>query len=93
MRVWDTFILSEKPNLIRSNLRRGRPPYPWDGFHLELAGLLHRNALPEKKEAAIEYFRNWFDREHGIKASRSVIGEKLKPYYDRFIRESRQKIK
>jgi hypothetical protein len=87
IKVGDSFILGEKPDLVRPNLRRGRPPYNWDGFHLELAALLHRDELPEKKEAAIEYFRDWFDREHGIKVSRSVVGEKLKPYYDKFIRE------
>jgi hypothetical protein len=42
--------------------------------------------LPDKKEAAIEHFRDWFRREHGIPASRSVVGEKLKPYYDRFLK-------
>jgi hypothetical protein len=46
-----------------------------------------------KKEAAIEHFRSWFEREFGIKASRSVIGEKLKPYYDKFLRGSGQNIR
>jgi hypothetical protein len=48
--------------------------------------------MPRKKEAAIEYFRTWFDREHNIRVSRSVVGEKLKPYYDRFLKADGQKI-
>jgi hypothetical protein len=71
---------------IVKSLHRGRPAYPWDAFHLEVAALLGRNELPDKKEAAIEHFRDWFRREHGIPASRSVVGEKLKPYYDRFLK-------
>jgi hypothetical protein len=93
MRVGASFVLNGRPGVIRSSLRRGRPSYPWDAFHLEVAELLRRNELPDKKEAAIAYFRSWFDREHGIKASRSVVGEKLKPYYDRFLRNGGQKIR
>jgi hypothetical protein len=72
---------------------RGRPPFPWDPFHIEVATLLLRNELPEKKEAAIEYFQGWFLREHGIEVGRSVIGDKLKPYYDKFIKARGQKIR
>lgn len=92
-RLGDSFILPEKPSIVRFAQRRGRPPFPWSAFHLEVADLIRQNKLPEKKEAAIEHFRSWFDREHGIKASRSVVGEKLKPYYDRFLRGGGQKIR
>jgi hypothetical protein len=90
-RIGSTLVLSEKPPVARSRSRRGRPPYPWDAFHLEMADLLARGELPKKKEATIEHFQVWFLREHGVTASRSVIGEKLKPYYDRFIRNVGQK--
>jgi hypothetical protein len=90
-RVGDSFVLSDKGKARHASVHRGRPPYPWDAFHIEVASLLRRNELPEKKESAIEYFRSWFQREHGIRASRSVIGEKLKPYYDKFVRASGQK--
>jgi hypothetical protein len=93
LRIGDSFVLGERPGAVGSRVHRGRPPYPWDAFHLEVAVLLRRNELPAKKEAAIEHFRSWFDREHGIKVSRSVIGEKLKPYYDRFLRSGGQKIR
>jgi hypothetical protein len=79
-RVGDSYVLIERRGHARVTTRRGRPPYPWDAFHIEVAGLLRRDELPEKKEAAIEYFRSWFEREHAIRASRSVIGDKLKPY-------------
>ena len=90
-RVGETLILSETPRRARSRNYRGRPPYPWDGFHMEVADLLHRNSMPDKKEAAIEYFQSWFEREHGIRPSRAAVGEKLKPYFDKFIKSARQK--
>jgi hypothetical protein len=92
-RVGDSYVLTEKRGAARASTRRGRPPYPWDAFHIEVAGLLRRNELPEKKEAGIEHLRSWFEREHGIRASRSVIGDKLKPYYDKFMRVVGQKLR
>jgi hypothetical protein len=73
--------------------RVGRPElYPWDRFHLELADLAKRDVLPSKKEAAIEYFQKWFAEETGQSPpSRAAIGAKLTPYYDRFVRNGRQK--
>ena len=65
--------------------RRGRPPLPWDRFHLEVAALVKADALPRKKEAAIHQFAEWFQNELGISVGRSSIGEKLAPYYDRFV--------
>jgi hypothetical protein len=93
-RIGDSYVIREgkKPSVGRSSLPpRGRPPYPWDAFHLEVAALLLRNELPEKKEAAILHFQQWFLREHRIEASRSAVGEKLKPYYDRFMKSGGQK--
>jgi hypothetical protein len=66
--------------------RRGRPPLPWDQFHLEVAALTAAGALPRKKEAAIHHFVEWFREEFGVSASRSSIGQKLTPYYERFMR-------
>ena len=65
--------------------RRGRPPLPWDRFHLEVAALAKEDSLPRKKEAAIHQFAEWFRIELGISVSRSAIGQKLTPYYDRFV--------
>jgi hypothetical protein len=91
-RVGDSFVLSESSAAIRSPRRRGRPSYPWEAFYLEVTALCLNNSLPKKKEAAIEHLRNWFEREYGVKASRSVVGEKLKPYYDKFVKRGGQKI-
>jgi hypothetical protein len=91
-RIGETLVLSERPDRYRSNVRRGRPPYAWDSFHIEVADLLRRNEMPAKKEAAIEQFQAWFEREHGTRPSRAVVGEKLKPYFDKFIKSARQKI-
>ena len=62
---------------------RGRPPLPWQDFYVEVARLFRDGAMPEKKEAAIQHFQTWFETERGLKASRSAIGQKLKPFYDR----------
>jgi hypothetical protein len=91
-RVGETLILGDGLRPSQASIRRGRPPYPWDAFHLELAELLRREQVPTKKEAAIEYFQSWFEREHGVRPSRAAVGDKLKPYFDKFIKSSRQKI-
>ena len=66
--------------------RRGRPSLPWDQFHLEVAALAISNALPQKKEAAIQHFESWFKEKLGLQVGRSSISQKLTPYYDRFVR-------
>ena len=66
--------------------RRGRPPLPWDQFHLEVAALIAAGALPRKKEAAIHHFVEWFREEFGMSASRSSVGQKLTPDDERFVR-------
>lgn len=62
--------------------RRGRKPYPWGPFHVEVTKLYLAGGMPGKKEAAIEHFRNWFKEARGLDVSRSSIGEKLKLYFD-----------
>jgi hypothetical protein len=91
-RVGETLVVVDATKSPLAKTKRGRPPYPWDSFHLEVAALLRSNALPDKKEAAIQYFQSWFLKELGIRPSRAAIGGKLTPYYDRFVRAGRQKI-
>lgn len=62
---------------------RGRPSLPWEGFYVEVARLYRDAQMPHKKEAAIQHFQTWFEKELGIEASRSAIGQKLKPFFDR----------
>ena len=73
---------SQKP--LDSARSRGRPPFHWDAFHLEVTDLLLKRALPEKKEAAIQYFQDWIVRVLKQHPKRTAIGDKLKPYYDRY---------
>jgi hypothetical protein len=92
-RIGDSVIINDaeqKPTMYR---RRGRPAYPWEPFHVEVAALLQRGELPAKKEAAIQHFQTWFETTLGEKPSRAAIGEKLKLYYDRFGVRDGQKIR
>jgi hypothetical protein len=91
-RVGDAFVLRERQKVSRTSVALGRPAYPWDRFHVEVAVLLQRKELPSKKEAAIAHFQSWFQRELGLRPSRAAIGDKLKPYYDRFVKAGGQKI-
>ena len=91
-RVGDSYLLSDVQPISETPRRavRGRPPYPWESFHLTVAELVKEGKLPQKKEAAIQYFQDWFAQEQGQKASRAAIGEKLTPYYEKFIRADRK---
>jgi hypothetical protein len=91
-RVGDTLVVADTAKNPLARSRRGRPSYPWEPFHNEVASLIRSNALPDKKEAAIQYFQSWFFKEHGIRPSRAAIGEKLTPYYEKFVRRGGQKI-
>jgi hypothetical protein len=88
-KIGDDLVLhedSQKP--LHSAGPRGRPPFTWDPFHLDVTDLLIRGELPAKKEAAIEHFREWFKRVLHQHPKRTAIGDKLKPYYDRFVKSS-----
>jgi hypothetical protein len=86
-RIGKNFLLNEAAeNFPESARARGRPAFPWDAFHLEVADLLRRGELPEKKESAIQHFQDWFAKNLSQRPSRAAIGAKLKPYYDRFIK-------
>jgi hypothetical protein len=91
IRVGDCFVLDETAREPPKQSSRGRPAYPWEPFHLEVAALLQRGELPSKKEAAIQHFQTWFQKKLGVEPSRAAIGERLKPYYDKFGRQGGQK--
>jgi hypothetical protein len=91
-RVGDCFVLNEADRRLSIQGKRGRPAYPWEPFHVEVAALVQRGELPSKKEAAIQHFQTWFESKLGVGPSRAAIGERLKPYYDRFGKRGRQKI-
>jgi|GEM_PF-6678778 len=66
---------------------RGRPPLPWDDFQVEVARLYADGEMPTKKEAAIALLREWFQEHKQKDVSRSAIGAKLKPYFDKIGRK------
>jgi hypothetical protein len=87
------FLLNATPPIRRiENISQlGRPAYPWDAFHLEIADLIHKGQLPEKKEACIQYQRDWSRITLGIEVGRSAVGQKLTPYYARIVRKPDRK--
>ena len=84
--VGDCFAMAENAIAAKSMLTtkaRGRPALPWEDFYIEVARLYRDRQMPAKKEAAIQHFQTWFEKSLGLKASRSAIGQKLKPFFDR----------
>lgn len=81
--------ITSPPIVIEANLssKRGRPPLPWELFHVEVARLFRDDKMPSKKESAIAYFTNWFKKELGEEASRSAVGQRLKIYYDQLFKK------
>src|SRR6516162_4109923 len=84
------FLLVKEPAAgnVRQPPRRtvGRPPsFCMGGFHVEVADLINRGQMPQKKEAAIQQMLSWFaSTQGGQRPSRSAVSEKLTPYYRRF---------
>jgi hypothetical protein len=80
-KLCDSYILdSQNGGEPPREARRGRPPLPWDLFHVEVAARARQGILPDKKEAAISELGDWFRGKHGVTVSRSSIGQKLTPY-------------
>lgn len=92
-RVGDSYLVSDAQPISDAPRKalRGRPSYPWEGFHLAVAELVKDGSLPQKKEAAIQQMQDWFVREHGQKPSRAAVGERLTPYYSKFVRTADRK--
>jgi hypothetical protein len=65
---------------------RGRPPFPWDDFHVEVARRAAAGQLGTKQEALIEEMSNWCISRWGRSPGRSTISQKLKPYFDVLVR-------
>jgi hypothetical protein len=90
LQVGDNFVLPEK--LIIKPLMLpplGRPPLKWDEFHLEIARILKENKLPPKQEAFIGEMQAWCRIHWGQEVARSTLLQKIKPYYDSFMRSKR----
>jgi hypothetical protein len=69
--------------------KSGRPPLPfWDDFHLELAKRVVNGTLRQKQEAFIADMTEWC-KDRGHSPGRSTLLQKIKPYYDEFIRSEK----
>jgi hypothetical protein len=88
-KLCDLYVLeSQNREAVPHDKQRGRPPLPWDLLHVEIAARARAGTLPAKKEAAIGELAEWFRDKHGIVVSRSSIGQKLTPYYQRLFQVS-----
>lgn len=76
-------ILGRQPQGATPATRRGRPSLPWEDFHVEVARLYMTDGMPAKKEAAIALLQEWFTQSTNKSVSRSAVGQKLKPYFDK----------
>jgi hypothetical protein len=65
---------------------RGRPPFPWDDFHLEVARRLVSGELPNKQYLFEDEMREWCQSHWERKVGESTLRQKISPYYDEFVR-------
>jgi hypothetical protein len=82
-------IDGENYGLGHKGKSRGRPsPFAWDAFHVEVAMLIKRGRFPDQREAAIWHMQEWFSRTYKQTPSRTVIGDRLTPYFRALQKES-----
>lgn len=75
-------VVSTAVSKTAKDIRRtGRPSYPWDQFHVEIARMYRDGEMPEKKEAAIAALQQWYLQKTGNSISRTALGDKLTPYF------------
>jgi len=88
-RIGDSFVLratfsDEYAPAPRQKV--GRPPLPWDQFHLEMTRRVKNGTLDPKQEATIADMQDWCLKRWGQKPARSTLLVKISPYYDEFVR-------
>ena len=83
VKVGDSYVLrsSEKPPLSGST-RRGRPPFEWDAFHVEVARRIHQRQVPRKREAFVAEMQAWCKAAWEKDVGRSTVLQKLRLYDD-----------
>jgi hypothetical protein len=64
---------------------KGRPPYPWDEFHVEVAKRVKQGTLWEKQDAFINDMQEWCRNRWGREVGISTLKQKIKPYYDALV--------
>lgn len=86
IRIGDAYQIVDRPMAARDT--RGRRPFDWDSFHLEMAARLRSNTLPAKQEALVAEMQAWCQQTWGRAVARSTLVQKIAPYYAAFVRVS-----
>jgi len=82
------YLVLKSADEIRGGAKSGRPPFNWHEFHLEMAKRAMMKVLPPKMEACIEDMQAWCKGKWNQSVARSTLLERIKPYYDEFVRKS-----
>jgi hypothetical protein len=81
------YLVLTSDDEIRGGVKPGRPPNNWDDFHVEMATRVVKG-LPSKKEVCIAEMQAWCMDKWKKSVGRSTLSQKIKPYYDEFVRKS-----
>jgi hypothetical protein len=68
---------------------RGRPPFPWDEFHLEVARRLMNGTLGKSQKTFEGQMQDWCESRWGRTPKVSTLRQKISPYYIEFIRSEK----
>ena len=86
IRIGNNLVIKSVAGTAVEVQRKGRPAQNWDEFHLEMAKRVERGALPQKQDSFIAEMQAWCEGRWGRRMGRSTLLEKIKPYYDTFVR-------
>lgn len=65
-------------------ISKGRPSYPWEEFHVEIARRVAANNIPDKLEAWVAEMQEWCQKRWNKRVSRSIMHPKLSSYHRAF---------
>ncbi len=88
VRIGNDLVMNSGTGTVVEMQRKGRPAQNWDEFHLEFAKRVARGALPDKQDSFIEEMQAWCKKHWGRPMGRNTLLEKIKPYYDAFVRSN-----
>jgi hypothetical protein len=87
MKVANDLVSMERADDEPKARIKGRPPFDWDSFHVEMARIYSEKGLPAKQESLIEDMKKWCRGTWGRDVGRSTLLQRIKPYYDRLAKE------
>ena len=85
LQMGDNFVFSGELREAEPLPVVGRPPYPWEEFHVEVAKRVKEGTLWEKQDAFINDMQGWCRNRWGREVGISTLKQKIKPYYDAFV--------